>query len=757
MKHLTVDPYIPFALWWPLVLAAAGLLAWYAVASRRRLSRARWWGVTVSMAVAVAVPLVVLLNPTWIERIPPPAGKPRLTILVDRSPSMATPDAEGGQTRYAAACRLAGAAAGELGELYDVAVRGFAEGSSLSTPEQLAAEGPRGTLTDLAAALDDALDRERPQGQAILVLGDGIHNAPGGAPALRQSVAKAEAMAAPVYVRTIGGDTTAQDLEVQLNLPQELAFVGQRVPVVVRLRQRGSLGAETRLSLRLDDEPVEERRVKLQPDGASEEVFQVTQAESGLYRYEVRAEPPGEEVTEVNNAATLLLRVVDQPVRVLLLEGKPYWDTKFLVRTLSTDRSIELTSVVRLAQGRLLKRRLSRPQLDEPAEEDGKAASGSRTEQWTIESDPGTVLGESDALAEYQIVVLGRNAEVYLTDEALKRLRRWLAEGEGSLVCFRGAPASQISQRLGELMPVRWSPVGESRFRVELTEAGRSLRWLPEAERSDELARLPSLATVAVPESTKPLAKVLATAVAEGADEPVPVVTYQPVGSGRVVVVEGAGMWRWAFLPPAHQDHDETYGLFWRSLVRWLVSGVGLLPSQRLTLRTDKVVFSTTEAAAATLLVREEELGGAIPGVELSGGPLGEPKRLTPVPRGNYPGQYHVGFGELPEGHYRVRVLGQPDDAVSGTAAFDVRGNLRERLEVRARPDVMRLLADGSGGAVLETDDPEQLARQFDAHLASSRPIRTVRTTAWDRWWVLAGAFMLWGAAWGLRRRSGLV
>jgi hypothetical protein len=69
----------------------------------------------------------------------------------------------------------------------------------------------------------------------------------------------------------------------------------------------------------------------------------------------------------------------------------------------------------------------------------------------------------------------------------------------------------------------------------------------------------------------------------------------------------------------------------------------------------------------------------------------------------------------------------------------------------------MQLLAEQSGGAVLESDDPKQLARQFDAHLSSSRPIRTTRTTAWDRWWVLVGAFMLWGAAWGLRRRSGLV
>ena len=84
---------------------------------------------------------------------------------------------------------------------------------------------------------------------------------------------------------------------------------------------------------------------------------------------------------------------------------------------------------------------------------------------------------------------------MFLTDDALAKLRKWLTDGEGSLVCFRGPPASQISQRLGELMPVRWTPAPESRFRVQLTGIGQALRWLPVAgEGTDQLTELPSLA-----------------------------------------------------------------------------------------------------------------------------------------------------------------------------------------------------------------------------------------------------------------------
>ena len=137
-----------------------------------------------------------------------------------------------------------------------------------------------------------------------------------------------------------------------------------------------------------------------------------------------------------------------------------------------------------------------------------------------------------------------------MTDDALVKLRKWIVENEGSLVCFRGPPASQISQRLGELMPVRWTPASETRFRVQLTGAGEALRWLPTSGKdSTALADMPSLAATSRAEASKALAVVLATSVAGGpADKPAPVVAYQPVGNGRVVVVEGAGTRRWAFL-----------------------------------------------------------------------------------------------------------------------------------------------------------------------------------------------------------------
>src|SRR3990172_11414 len=92
MVAMTVEPLVSMAVWVSLTLLAAALLGWYALGGRRRVPGRRWWVIVGLMAAAMAVPLVVLLNPVQVRPVPPPAGKPLLTVLVDRSASMATRD-----------------------------------------------------------------------------------------------------------------------------------------------------------------------------------------------------------------------------------------------------------------------------------------------------------------------------------------------------------------------------------------------------------------------------------------------------------------------------------------------------------------------------------------------------------------------------------------------------------------------------------------------------------------------------------------
>lgn len=787
MKTLIFEPLIPLTLWASLALGAVALLVWYGRDARLRLAPRRLLGVMSLMALGVALPLLILLNPLWMERLPPPEGKPLLTILVDSSASMATPDGEHGKTRYQTAVEAAGALSQKLQDRFEIDVQSFAETVSPADPTQMASRSPQGVHTDLATALELNLHEDRPQGQAIALLSDGIHNA-GSERRVLEAAQLASAMSAPIFTQLVGGAAEVRDLAVEVRSPQELAFVGQRIPIRVLLQSRGLTGATAKIELREGDKVVESRQAIIGVGQRQEVDFSVAHDESGLYRYEVHVELIANEATLSNNQCLCLLRVVDEPIRVLLVEGNPYWDTKFLVRTLAADPSIELVSVVRLAENRFLERTLHRaapgatgpaaatPDANtgaaaitqtanvagaapaEPASQPSAAAPASRRETWQIAPSGGAILSDAKTLAGFQVVVLGRDADVYLGDDALAELRRWVTRDGGSLVCFRGAPTAQISDRLRQFMPVQFSAGRESRFRMKLTDSGRDLNWIPEADEgsTDALSQLPSLATHSVASGAQPHAIVWAVGESLGAKSSTPVVSATAYGAGRVLVIEGAGMWRWAFLAPQFQKQEQIYGALWQSLIRWLVSNVGLLPTQRWSLRSDKTRFSTTETASATLLVRESALDKGVPAIELTGGNLEQPQRLSVVPAHDEPGAYRVSFGKLGEGRYQAQLAGEADDPTARTI-FEVRSHADEVLELTANAGLMRRISATSGGATLSGSQADEFARQLDEHLARSRPERLSKTTAWDRWWVLVGVFGVWTAAWGLRRASGLV
>ncbi len=783
MRSLSFEPLISPALWLTLVIVLVPLFAWYTLRRPAPVARLRWAGAQAMLAVAAALVLAVLLNPTWVEQLPPPEGKPLLTLLVDRSASMGTSDAGESGSRLNAAADVASDLADDLRDTFDVRLLAYSDAALPAAAEGLGAEAD-GRMTDVAAAIRSGVDPARSQGQAIVLLSDGIHNA-GAATDVIDAVRTAKAFAAPVYTRTFGGSDSVRDVALTLRSAQEIASVQQTVPVIASVKRRGIDTAAATVVLREGDREIDSRRVMFGPDGWADVQFDLKRAEIGVYRYEVEVRPLPDEATDLNNREAFVLRIVDDAIRVVVLEGKPYWDGKFLMRTLSSDPAIELHSFVRLTNNRLMERTLRRGEgdaqpgtnghegsagtngqtvasvtggADVRGEQDSGAAPAMRSEEWRIVGEPAELLARRDLLDTAQVLVLGRDAEVFLSDEAMANVRDWVARTGGSLVCYRGAPTAQVNQRLDRLLPVRWAPARESRFRVALTDRGRDLNWVTAAtDEDDALSQLPTLATMRRVEQPKPLSVVLARSVSPETGEPFPVVVFQPYGSGRVVVIEGAGMWRWAFLAPQFQAHDDVYRGLWQSLLRWLVSNAGLPPGQNVALRADKVSFSEAERPTATLLLREEAFAERLPTIELSGTALDRPQTFVPTPLGDEPGTFRVVFGPLPQGRYDARVVAEDSESPMSRAQFEVRGFLEEKLDLAARPDLMARIAEVSGGAVLGDDPAAQVREHFGALMKAARPPRVQRTSAWDRWWVLGSAFALWTGGWAIRRSSGLI
>ncbi|MCZ7644416.1 MAG: hypothetical protein M5U26_03900 [Planctomycetota bacterium] len=435
MDRLIFEPVVPepllAALWTLAALFAAGYAFWRPV----RLALWRRLVLAALHFVPLAGVLILLHRPTWVRIAGRDGGKPALTVLVDQSGSMDTEDVPGHASRYAAARGSALRHFSAWGRTFEVRVRGFDKALTPALhPGNLPERSPQGNLTDLAGALEGVL-QDQPPPSALLVLSDGIHNAPGGDLALVARAARAAG--APVFTVALGSDVSVRDLGLTLSASEELTFIKQRVRVPVIVTQTGLDDTEQAVELLFGGQVVERKTIRFEAGAqVAETSFEVAREEAGLYAYEVRVPGVQGEALAGNNRRRFALRVVDERIRVLFLEGKPYWDGKFLARALREDPNVVLTTAVRMRENRML---LEPPQ---PRPEEEQAG---RQQPWFAPADEVRPLEDRRFLGQFQVLILGRETDDFLTERGVENLRDWISRSGGQLVCARGRPAAGSS------------------------------------------------------------------------------------------------------------------------------------------------------------------------------------------------------------------------------------------------------------------------------------------------------------------------
>jgi hypothetical protein len=282
------------------------------------------------------------------------------------------------------------------------------------------------------------------------------------------------------------------------------------------------------------------------------------------------------------------------------------------------------------------------------------------------------------------------------------------------------------------------------------------------AEGLDPLGSLPSLAVESSPTPRPGLPQVLVEGAAEEPAGSVPIVTYQPYGSGQTIVVEGAGMWRWAFLAPQHAEKDKIYPTLWQSMVQWIISQQDIMPGQELAVRADRATFLNGDRATASVSMRDPTkwLGDAAREglsaiVQSAAGEL--PTRHSLIASGVDNGLQRVDLGVLPVGFYTLKIVRGDADEVLAATAFEVRDPWFESLEVDARPDIMSQIARLSGGRTIQPDQVAGLVEQFEQQTQQQQKHAELRTSMWDRPIVLIAILVGWISTWIIRRQSGLV
>lgn len=729
-SEIVFDPIVPV----PLVMVTGLVLL---VLTARiywqvggALDRPRKLALLLFRVAGLGLLLALLLQPSNRETLPPPT-RDRVTLLgLDSSLSMNQRDA-GSKRRVDAAKNLledAGALTRD-GLAADPDLRLF-EFSDDARPLQKSVFNlvPAGKTTRFDKSINTMLSAPAASEavNALVLLTDG-HDFELVNP-VKTGLA-AHARQTPIYAVALGKQGKVRDVAVRISGYQPYCYVKQKARVSATLRLVGCELEDLTVQLLRQGEVVQTKHLNAQQAQELPVDFEVTEPVTGQYEYEVRALPLENEVDTANNSAITYLNVIDQQIRVLLLEGDPYWDTTFLQRSLMRNDKFDVDALIHFAPNKVR----------------------------AIRKTPGT--GELhppqslDEFAAYDVIILGRSVEALLPPPAggkTNLLDQYVNERGGTVIFSRG-PAF-ASGTAGDLEPVIWGTAARDHVHLDATAEGRGLapfRTLNDSEGG--LDSLPDLVAGRSPQATKPLAATFALATGRNGEPPEAAIVHRRYGRGQVVSIGVDGLWRWELNAKADAANS-AFDRFWDQMVLWLLAGRDFIPNRQFSFRPSSANILLGENVYFRLILRQPDpkLKSVPVTVYFDGATVG---RVNLSPTAASATRLAAEF--LPEHTGRYRAVVNLPDGTTQESRFIVYTENLEETEVATDTLFLRRLCESSGGRLLEPTELPRLLKELNTEKADQTP-KVVLHPIWNDALVFYLAGLLFGLDWFLRRRWGL-
>lgn len=685
----------------------------------------------------------LLMGPSREEPQEESSQKSQLTILLDTSESMLTEDCgSDARIEYVVRQVLDEPQLRRLREDFEVTVLGFdeqvhpvPEGQLQREPAQLAT----GRATNLAESVTAALTQMNPQaGDAVILISDGRDTNDA---SMQPAASLAETKHVPIYSVGVGGAESTVDAALLAVPLQDYLLPNEPGGILVKLYQAGLDDESATVRVKQGD-TIEQYPIRFGDGGVVEVQVPIRQEEPGQYEYEVSVDAVGDEAETENNRQVLFCEVMQRRIRVLCLEGQPFWDSRFPAQSLRRDERIELTQITQLGQG-------NRETIVSRVEDRGPQLPAT-PEEW----------------AEYDVVMVGRGLENVLDREAAGQLVDFVERG-GHLILMRGLPCDpqspggeEIADALRVIEPVVWGTGQLHDLSIELTPSGRVSQWLTPVKMGMDVGnafeRLPGFDVMTAVEREKPGTLVLARAHPAGGpgEGEMPALVTMNYGRGTVAAMMGEGHWKWSLLTPENEDLRGFYDTLWSNLVRWLAMGGDFQPGQQVALTLSRVASRLGDEMTVDVTYKHEPPIGADPELVLVG-PDGEPQEvaLHRLP-GSSP-RFRATLEPNAVGTHEVTLTAPgmtPAEIGKRFSVYDV--NL-ERLQTAANAMPLRILAEHSGGAFFQAELVDDLHDQLRRHRQSLlSPPRL--EYLWDQGAIMTLLLVWMGLEWIIRRLTGL-
>lgn len=592
-------------------------------------------------------------------------------------------------------------------------------------------------ITNLDQTLRAALGPVTP-GTALVVLSDGQHNSTG-SPEEFSTALKTNGTA----IFTIGFGTEIP--------PPDLALLGAAAPESVfskenfqgRLTINDSMPAGISASVRIESQGKVLWKKEFVTDGKGEKgfdfIFPVTelppaapgQRDKTLRSVNIQISASGDraslEKTRSNNVRELAIHLLDKKRKVLILDGRPRWETRYIHNHFDRDDRWQATLI-----------------FDDMAD---NAVSGSLQKNF-----PKT----RDDLLSYDLIILGDAALSRFKSEHIDWMIEFVEKRGGGMILIdgqRGKLHEWANGRTAPLIPVRFVSSNNKNpaSSIQLTTDGQRFDALRLSDSPSANATLwPTLPKINWHSNVEPLPAAVTLATAQQ-----PAVVFRQVGAGAVLYLGTDELWRWRF-----QVADLYHQRLWMQLGAWIAAPPFQIDQKKLSVGTDRLRYAPGEASEIRVRVRNDK-GDIITDAQPRAYLLHDGNDIATLQLEADPthvGVYRALTPPLKAGTYEITVAESPSaprsDARLSLHVSDT-GN-PEWATLTMNRTLLEAMAVNSGGRFLRE---EQAATDLPNLLQTldRKQVITQETNLWSSWWWFGAAILLLTIEWLMRKRLKLV
>lgn len=620
---------------------------------------------------------------------------------------------------------------------------------------------PDASMTDLTQPLLDALGGEA-ENRAMILLSDGQHNTDGSPELVARQLGE---LGVPLFAIGVGAEESPPDLAITAVLVPEGIYLEDQLRGEIMINDQMPAGGAYEVLIEHNGQLIWEDF--FQADGSGERSmefqFPVRElVEAEIVRDPLRAadmrnlpldfrviarqlgvdqagevDPARVETILDNNERDFRVQALTRKRRLLLLDGRPRWESRYLHNLFDRDERWEVNPLYET--------------IDPAGDRDWQRGDGF-----------GEFPAGREELLAYDLIIFGDVPGDALSSEEAGWIAEFVGQRGGGLVFIdgqRGFLRDLPHSRLTDLLPVE--PLsGDAAQRgmpeaLELTPEGRDQLALRIDERPGmNSATWESLLAPrwAAPVQALPGATTLARA-RFGGDDAVDTMVWHRYGAGRVLYLGVDELWRWRF-----DVADRYFQTFWIQVANWVGEPPFAVEGPRVAIATDRLAYDDGDQAELRVRLRDTD-GRFLDNAELRAEFLLDDETsveiaLQPDPNGG--GIYRGRTGALPPGEYEVRIRESGLEPFDSAMSFVVRE--RPDLEMEAltmNKPLLMAVSDSSGGEFLLEEHATRVLDRLAA--IDRRETITTDTVLWSSYWWFVPIILLLTLEWVIRKSAGYV